>query len=114
MTENKGIKVLKDYSFYAEVLILLLMPYHFNNKMIMKFQIKTPNWFDYSGDATGTLIKETIYRPNDALLFLMLLRLYFVVLALFCTSPIENLHSRRVCFQQGFKPGFSFSFKANL
>ena len=92
-------KVLTDYVFYVEVLILLLMPYHRGNYLAGFFSIQTTNWFDQSGDnLPGTVIKETVYRSNDALLCLMLLRFYFIVLALMCLSPIEKLHSRRSCF----------------
>lgn len=49
-----------------------------------------------SGDTSGTIIKETRYRTNDALLYLMLFRIYFVILALWSVSPVEKLYSRRV------------------
>lgn len=38
-TENKVVKVLTDYRFYAEVLILLLMPYHHGNRFGGFFRI---------------------------------------------------------------------------
>ena len=103
--------------FWAEIMIMVISPYPIKDYGLNSdfiFKIGCINWVDYSdeGYKTGSHIYETTYFINDFFLAAMFLRLFFILQTLIVFSPPNNkLVAKRVCFEQGIDPDFSFQVK---
>jgi len=111
---TKFTKVIRMPVLYIEILILLISPHPFANKIFKpQFTMRTINW--HPGDyPAGSMQFETQYVHIDLYFSFMLLRFIFLIQALLVLSPIEQIHSRRLCFMKGMVTNTWFSMKMNL
>jgi hypothetical protein len=117
--QQKGFRtVMKDWHFWAEVLILLLIPYPFtmpNSPIQPYFSMTTINFAGVKpGDLFHGEIYSITYMTTDILTCMCFLRVYFIALAIFVILPFNVLQGKKICLTNGVQPGFGLQLKAAL
>jgi len=112
--ENPFVWMMSRPLFWFEVVIMLISPLpmstpdsFFGFKIV---QIPVINWVDYSGrHSPGSYVYDTPYLTNDFFLAAMFSRFFFLLQTVVVLSrPNNQLVGKRVCFEQGIEPNFSF------
>ena len=113
--ENPFVWMLKRPKFWAEIIIMLIIPMPMNTPdSIFGLQVvymDVVNWVDNSNDGypVGSHIYRTPYLTNDFFLAAMFLRFFFVLQTMIVLSPPNNkLVGKRICHEHDIDPSFTF------